>query len=101
MTRRQKLEEMLVTEPDDPFLNYALALEIVKEDPATGLARLADINVRFPDHVPSFFRRGQILAETGETDAAAEVLKQGILVARRLGDDHAAAEMQQLMEMIT
>ncbi len=91
---------MLVAEPDDPFLNYALALEVAKEDPDAGLARLADMNARFPDHVPSFFRRGQILAEQGQPTAAMEVLKQGIQVARRLGDEHAAAEMQQLIEMI-
>ncbi len=88
---------MLVTEPDDPFLNYALALETTKEDPMDGLRRLADMNDRFPDHVPAFFRRGQILTETGDATAARQVLTAGIEAARRIGDDHAAAEMQELL----
>ncbi|MFO1040988.1 MAG: hypothetical protein U0941_04335 [Planctomycetaceae bacterium] len=91
---------MLAAEPDDPFLNYAYALELVKEDPAAGLNRLAEMNDRFPDHVPAFFRRGQLMAEMGDTAGAQQVLRSGIQTARRLGDDHAAAEMNELMESL-
>ena len=97
MSRRIKLEEMLASEPDDPFLNYALALELAKEDREAALRRLADMNARFPTHVPAYFRRGQILAESGDSSAASEVLKAGIQAARQLGDDHAAAEMRELL----
>lgn len=97
MSRRIKLEEMLVAEPDDPFLNYALALELAKEDRDAALQRLAQMNVRFPDHVPAYFRRGQILAESGDTASARDVLTAGISAARKIGDDHAAAEMQELL----
>ena len=101
MSRREQLEEMLVAEPDDSFLHYALALELTKgaERPA-GLQRLAEMNTRFPDHVPAYFRRGQLLAEDGDSAAARDVLMQGMLVARRTGDDHAAAEMQELLESL-
>lgn len=97
MSRRIKLEEMLAAEPDDAFLNYALALELAKEDQDAALQRLADMNVRFPDHVPAYFRRGQILAESGDFVGAREVLSNGIRAAQRTGDDHAAAEMQELL----
>jgi hypothetical protein len=101
MSRREKLEAMLATEPDDPFLNYALALELAKGDerPA-GLKRLAEMNVRFPDHVPAYFRRGQLLAEDGNVTAARDVLTDGLRAARRIGDDHAAAEMQELLNSL-
>lgn len=97
MSRRIKLEQMLAAEPDDTFLNYALALELAKEDRGAALARLVDMNVRFPDHVPAYFRRGQILAESGDLAGAREVLTLGIQAARKTGDDHAAAEMQELL----
>jgi predicted Zn-dependent protease len=100
VSRRIKLEEMLAAEPDDPFLNYALALETAKEDPPSGLRRLADMNERFPDHVPAYFRRGQILAEIGRPDDARQVLTTGIQAARRIGDDHAAGEMRELLESL-
>lgn len=97
VSRRIKLEEMLAAEPDDPFLNYALALETAKEDRVAALQRLAEMNDRFPDHVPAFFRRGQLLAESGDPEAARKVLVAGIQAARGVGDDHAAAEMQELL----
>lgn len=97
MSRRIKLEQMLAAEPDDAFLNYALALELAKEDRGAALQRLADMNARFPDHVPAYFRRGQILAETGDLAGARHVLATGIQVATNSGDDHAAAEMQELL----
>ena len=101
MTRREQLEEMLAAEPNDTFLHYALALELTKgtERPA-GLRRLAEMNDRFPDHVPAYFRRGQLLAEEGDSAGAREVLSHGMLAARRTGDDHAAAEMQELLESL-
>lgn len=100
MSRRIKLEEMLAAEPDDAFLNYALALELAKEDRGAALARLADMNARFPEHVPAYFRRGQILAETGDLAGAREVLTAGIRAASKTGDDHAAAEMQELLSSL-
>ena len=67
-----KLEEMLADDPNDPFLHYALALEQVKEgDRVNGLRRLAEMNERIPGSCrPSFFRRGQLLAEDGDDDGA-------------------------------
>ena len=100
MSRRIKLEEMLAADPNDSFLNYAYALELVKEDRAAGLQRLADMNDRFPDHVPAYFRHGQLLAESGDEAAARKVLQAGIQTARRVGDDHAAAEMNELVESL-
>ena len=101
MSRREQLEEMLAAEPDDTFLHYALALELTKgTDRPAGLQRLADMNVRFPDHVPAYFRRGQLLAEDGEDEAARAVLRQGMAAAQRTGDDHAAAEMRELLESL-
>lgn len=92
---------MLTTEPHDPFLHYALALEIAKVDAAEAVLRLAAMNAQFPSHVPAYFRHGQLLAETGQTAAAREVLVRGIATARSQGDDHAAAEMAELMESLS
>lgn len=100
VSRRIRLEEMLASDPDDPFLHYALALEEVKEDSQIGLRRLESMNEKFPDHVAAYFRRGQILAEAGEVIAATQVLNTGVQVARRIGDDHAVAEMQGLLESL-
>jgi hypothetical protein len=49
MSRLAKLAEMLQSEPNDPFLNYAFALETSKEDRPAALNLLAEMNTKFPD----------------------------------------------------
>jgi predicted Zn-dependent protease len=100
MSRLAKLAEMLQSEPNDPFLNYAFALETSKDDRPAALNLLAEMNAKFPDHIPAFFRHGQLLAEAGDAIQARQILSLGIQVARRLGDDHAAAEMHELLESL-
>lgn len=101
MSRLAQLQQMLVDEPFDPFLHYALGMEHVKlGETEQALAQFADMNGKFPDHVAAWHQRGRLLAEKGEAEAAREVLQQGIAVAQRTGDTHAAGEMQGLLDML-
>ena len=70
MSRLAKLQEMLQAEPNDPFLNYAFALETAKVDTDKGVQLLAAMNEHFPDHVPAYFRHGQLLAEGSDANRA-------------------------------
>lgn len=101
MSRREKLQHLLQDDPDDPFLHYALANEMLKDgDAADGIAGLRNTIERFPDYVAAYFRVGQALAEGGETQDAREVVTIGIKVANKVGEDHAAAEMNGFLEML-
>lgn len=101
MSRRNQLEAMLAEDPNDPFLHYALAMEEKSVgDSAAALVRLTEIETRFPDLVAAYFQRGQILSAAGENEAAQDVLLRGIAVARRVGDLHAAGEMQGLLDLL-
>lgn len=101
MSRREQLEALLADDPHDSFLHYALAMEEKSAgDPAAALTRLTDMEARFPDCVAAYFQRGQILSAEGEGEAAAAVLTRGIAVARRVGDLHAAGEMQGLLDLL-
>lgn len=101
MSRLNQLQQMLVDEPFDPFLHYALGMEHVKLGSVEeALAKFAAMNAQFPDHVAAWHQRGRLLAEKGEADAAREVLQQGIGVAERTGDAHAAGEMQGLLDQL-
>lgn len=100
MSRRDQLQAMLAEDPNDPFLHYALAMEEKSAgDSSAALARLTEIETRFPDLVAAYFQRGQILSAAGEAEAAQEILHRGIAVARRVGDLHAAGEMQGLLDL--
>ncbi|WLD11117.1 hypothetical protein [Planctellipticum variicoloris] len=101
MSRRNQLEAMLAEDPSDPFLHYALAMEEKSSgNSPAALARLTEIESRFPDLVAAYFQRGQILSAAGESEAAQDVLLRGIAVARRVGDLHAAGEMQGLLDLL-
>lgn len=92
---------MLVAEPDDVFLHYALAMAYAAEgDRNEALARLQQVIDRDADYVAAYFQRGQLLAEAGQSEAAREVATRGIDVARKVGDAHAAEEMTGFLETL-
>jgi predicted Zn-dependent protease len=98
MSRREKIEAMLVDEPHDPFLRYALAMELEKEgEHERSLELMQGLMSDEPPHVPSFFMAGQHLAAQGRTDEARGALRDGIEQARKQGEAHAAGEMSEFL----
>jgi tetratricopeptide (TPR) repeat protein len=101
MPRREQLEQLLQTDPDDVFLNYALAVACVAEgDLAAGLERFDRVVELDPAYVAAYFQKGQALAAARQTEAARHVLRRGIEVARNTGDAHAAAEMAAFLDSL-
>ncbi len=101
MSRLAQIQQMLAAEPLDPFLHYALGMEYVKQgDLDQGLAQFTAMNQQFPDHVAAWHQRGRLLVDRDETELARDVLRQGIAVAHRTGDSHAAGEMQGLIDLL-
>lgn len=101
MNRRATLEKMLAEEPHDVFLHYALANELVKAGEYTAAwERFAFLHGEFPDYVPAWFRHAQALAEADHVDEARTVGQQGLTVAERVGDLHAAGEIRGFLEML-
>lgn len=101
MSRREQIESMLRENPEDTFLRYSLAMEHRKEgntdEAIAGFRRLIEGAEPF---VPAFFMAGQTLADHGEIEGAREMLRHGIDEARRQGDNHAAAEMSELLGVL-
>ena len=92
---------MLKSNPQDPFLHYGVAMEHRKAgDLASALACLADAIACDTNYVAAYFHRGQILVEQGNADGARQILREGISIARRTGDAHAAEEMTGLLETL-
>ena len=100
-TRREKIEAMLVDEPEDAFLRYALALELEKEGQNDRSLDILDgLMTQSPPHVPSFLMAAQQLAGLGRTEDAQAVLRTGIEAARVQGETHAAGEMGDLLSSL-
>ncbi len=101
MSRREKIEAMLSETPEDTFLKYALALEWDKENEhEKSLTLFQDLMNAQPAYVPAFFMAGQMLARIDRENDARPIIEQGIKEARQQGNDHAAGEMTQFLEML-
>ncbi len=94
-TRREKLQAMLTQNPKDAFLAYGLAIEIQKEGDESGaIEQFRQVITDHPDYQAAYFQLGQMLASLGRVDEARQTVESGVLAARRMGDSHAAAEME-------
>jgi thioredoxin-like negative regulator of GroEL len=98
MTRREKIESMLVDDPSDVFLRYSLAMELGKEGAHdASLARFAELMADEPPYVPAFFMAAQQLVGLGRIEESRTILRNGIEQARTQGDAHAAGEMSEFL----
>jgi tetratricopeptide (TPR) repeat protein len=101
MPRREQLEQLLATEPHDPFLKYGLAM-CCASDGDTDAARthFLELLAEHPNYVAGYFQIAQLLARLGENESARMHLLQGIEVALRVGDRHAAGEMTEFLNTL-
>ena len=101
-SRIDKIQAMLLEDPRDSFLRYTLAMEFRKlnenEKSLKLLAELADNDE--PKYVAAFFMAAQQLVELDRLDEARTFLRDGIDEARRQDNQHAAAEMSELLSEI-
>ena len=97
-SRRERIEAMLVDDPRDPFLRYSLALEFDKEGQHDeSLSHLRGLAEDASPYVPAFFMAGQQLTRLGRIEEARAILRDGIEIARREGNGHAAGEMSEFL----
>ena len=101
MPRLEKLTEMLMKSPEDPFLHFARAMELVK------LGRLDDAVADFdraiglsPTDPAAYYHKANALIALQRLDDARRVLLKGRDVAEAVGNTHARGEMQALLDGI-
>jgi tetratricopeptide (TPR) repeat protein len=101
MSRLEQLEKMLVAEPRDVFLNFALAMEYFKagrhDEALTQFGRVNEID---PDYVAAYFHKANSLVALGRKAEAKPLLEHGIEVAKRTKNPHAASEMSDLLKLL-
>jgi predicted Zn-dependent protease len=101
MSRRDKLEQMLKREPDDPFLHYGLAMELIKEGQVEAALERFDRTLSIDaGYVAAYFHKGNTLVAQGRIEDARETLRAGIQSAVRKQDTHAQGEMQGLLDSL-
>lgn len=93
MDRLSQLKQFALEEPDDPFNQYALALEYLKSNPEES-GRLFDLLVqRQPQYLPTYYPYAQWLIDHKNFGKAEEIFQQGIQAARNAKDEKMLKEM--------
>ena len=99
--RLEKLLKMIAAAPADAFLLYGAALEHKNSRAFTDAVAFLDRAIAADPHMCyAYYQKGQVLEETGDTDAAAAAYRVGLAVARRTGDAKAEGELSQALSIV-
>lgn len=94
-TRLAKLLEFLQSDPNDPFVLYALATEYnTSNDTEKALDYYLKLITDHPDYVGTYYHLGKLYQKIGEMELALNIYQKGMLAARKKGDMHAFSELQ-------
>jgi Tfp pilus assembly protein PilF len=99
MDRIAKLKEFLSLNPNDSFVQHALALEYVKVGDDTEARKLFE-NILNTDenYVGSYYHLAKLLERNDEKESALQWYERGLLKAKENGDMHAYNELQAAWE---
>ena len=101
MNRREQIEAMLKEEPNDPELRYMLAMDHVSAgDDASAVRCFQELIAVAPTYPPAYHQAGRALQRLSRLADARAILAQGIPIAEKQGDHHAAGEMMELMQSL-
>lgn len=93
--RTDQLKQYLSESPDDAFLNYALAIEMVGEENDIEaekiFRRLLEIH---PNYSATYYHLGKLLERKKAKDEAISMYETGISVSKANNEMHQVSELQ-------
>jgi len=99
MNRLERITDMLKANPQDSFLQHALALEYQKiGNDANARQVFENILAHDPGYIGSYYHLAKLLERTGEKEKAIEWYEKGMKAARTAGDNHALGELRAAYE---
>lgn len=94
-TRLNKLLTFLDTQPDDPFILYALATEYNSlNDTEQAFYYYLKLVKEHPLYVGTYYHLGKLYLKEAEEEKAIAIFQIGMQKAREKGDRHAFSELQ-------
>ncbi|PTQ96730.1 transcriptional activator [Mucilaginibacter yixingensis] len=100
--RLAKLLEFLKNEPNDEFLQYALATEYLRLNEADkALQYYEGLVNNHPKYVGTYYHLGKLYEALNRKDDAVKTYENGMKIAREARDNHAFAELQGVYNQLT
>lgn len=94
MDRIAKLKEFLAANPDDSFVQHALALEYVKQgDDAEAKKLFKSLLSYDEEYIGSYYHLAKLLERNDQKEDAIKWYEKGMLKAKEKGDNHAYNEL--------
>lgn len=101
---RQKIRELaesLQKNPDDSFLKFALALELLKKDDVTKARVLFESVLRQdPDYLGVYYHLGKLYEYDERFKDAKKVYTNGLKVAEKQKNERTALELNEALESL-
>jgi Tfp pilus assembly protein PilF len=102
MERLEKLQQFLQDNPDDSFVQHAIALEYIKQgNDAAAKIVFEELLQREPTYIGSYYHLAKLLERNNESGAAIKVYEKGMEEAKKAGDNHAYGELRGAYEELT
>jgi len=96
--RLDSLLKLFEQDPKDSFLSYGIALEQISEGNYEEAEKyLTSLQKKDPDYVPAYMQLAQVYENLNLIDKAKNIYKEGIEIARKNNDSHAADEMEDFL----
>lgn len=94
-SRIEFLEKSLAERSGEPFLRYALALELANGGRQEEAWKHFEVLLaEHPDYAAAYYQAGTLLARLGRRSEAKEIFLRGVEVTARQGNPHARGELE-------
>lgn len=101
LPRKEMIFDMLLNEPNDLFLNYALAMEYLgTNDLQMAEAQLQKTLSIDSSYLPCFYQLGQTWEKLGDTGKALDFYRQGLELAKSQNNRKAQGELSEAIWML-
>ena len=95
LRRLDKLLEFLKNEPEDEFLQYALATEYLRlNETDKALQYYENLVNKHPDYVGTYYHLGKLYEALDRKPDAINIYEKGMEIAKQKRDNHAFSELQ-------
>ncbi len=100
--RKQMILEMLAQTPNDPFLQYAYALEIHKTNGAKAAIDLIETLLKSQtDYLGAYYQLGKFYEETQELVQAKNTYQKGMELAKELNEQKTYRELKEALFILS
>ena len=94
-------KEFVEKDPDNAFARYSLAMAHKSADEfEVAREQFETLIERQPDYLPAYYQAAQNYEALDEIELAKATYERGIEVAEAQGDNHAASETREALEML-